>query len=99
MMFIEVLISIICIVVMLIIAIMSEEKLKVTSLLFSFLFALNSASLMFHYLEVAQGATDVSYLFIFSLNAEQIIHLFRLSIVISLVSFTVFTYLSYYKKE
>ncbi len=99
MMFIEVLISIICIVIMFIIGITSEEKLKVFSLLFSFLFVLNSAFLMYHYIEAALGATDVRYLFMFSLNIEQIANLFRLSVVISIISFTIFTYLSYFKKD
>ncbi|KXB96735.1 MAG: hypothetical protein AA908_10875 [Chlorobi bacterium NICIL-2] len=60
---------------------------------------MNSIILLYRYLPTMEGATEVSYLYLFSLNADQIVLLFRLSVLISLVSFTIFAYLTYYKKD
>ena len=99
MLFIEGMISAICFLLLFIIVIMAEEKIRVLSLLISFLFAMNSIILLYRYLPTMEGATEVSYLYLFSLNADQIVLLFRLSVLISLVSFTIFAYLTYYKKD
>ena len=72
MLFIEGLISAICLLLLFIIVIMAEEKIRVLSLVTSFLFALNAIVLLYRYLPTMEGATEVSYLYLFSLNADQI---------------------------
>jgi hypothetical protein len=79
--------------------IMAEEKPKVLSLIIAFLSAINAILLSYHIPFTMTGATGFSYLFLFSLNSEQAVLFFRISILISLVSFTTFAYLSYYPRD
>ncbi|WP_151737560.1 hypothetical protein [Paenibacillus tengchongensis] len=97
MIFIGGVITALCLLLLFIFALRAEEKLKVLCLVSAFLFALNAIVLLYRYLPTMQEATEVSYLYLFSLNADQLILFFRSSLLISLVSFTVYAYQAYYK--
>lgn len=97
--FLEGLVAVICFMLLFIIFIMAEEKLKALSLIMAFLAAINAILLAYRMPFTMIGATEVSYLFLFTLNAEQIDWFFRISILVSLVSFTTYAYLTYYPRD
>jgi hypothetical protein len=95
MLFLEGIVTLVCFVLLLIVLLMAEEKLRVLSLLVTFLSAMNAILLAYS----MTGGPEVSYLHWFSLTEDQTVLYFRLSVLISLISFTIYTYLSYYPRE
>ena len=81
---------------LLVVLVMAEEKMKVLSLLIAFLSAINAILLAY---SAMPGGNVVSYLYLFSLDAEQTDLFLRISVLVSLVSFTTFAYLSYYPRD
>ncbi|WP_150275122.1 hypothetical protein [Paenibacillus tepidiphilus] len=92
-------ILILCLMLLCIFVLKAEEKLKALSLAAAFLFALNSIVALFSYIPTLHGATEVSYLYVFSLSDDQLTFILKSSLLISLVSFTVFAYQAYYKRD
>jgi hypothetical protein len=70
------------------IVVKSNHKLKDFSIAFSFLFLLNA--ILLAYIGSSLGESESNYLYIFTLDSAQIHSFFMFSLMISLVSFTVF---------
>lgn len=70
----------------------SDDKIKDLLLMLSYLFVLNSIVLLFGYVQTIQGATSVSYLSIFTLEASQIYPYFKISLGLALITFTLFLF-------
>ena len=77
----------------------SNHKLRDLFLTLGFLFTLNSVLLLYGYIQTMQGATEISYLYIFYLNMNQVFPFFKVSLGLALVSFTLFLFKKIQEEE
>lgn len=85
-------ILLLCLIFQLLFLLRSNHKLRDLFLTLTVLFTLNSILLLYGFIQTIQGATDISYLYIFSLTMSQVFPFFKASLGLALVSFTLFLF-------
>lgn len=86
----EFIVFLLCMTLLIIVGLKSEKKVQDLSLVFAFLFLINAVYLLPNVIGSTQGEGSFDYLYIFSISAPDGLHFFNISLILSLISFTVF---------